>query len=186
MRLWTLTAFAAILAGARPTSQVEPGEYRGTLTTSSDRQLAGRATYTRCGNLLHIWLADTILRSISMEFGTSVASLGPRSFQAQPVDLLYPLRSRVPGTRGFFRLYVPPDTLLFADSGTMRFAGLDHGEIAGEFRYAVSEGWAGKPQLVASVVGRFRALRDTLTERAIYRGARCDHPGAEWSLRGEH
>ncbi|SRR6266550_955546 len=185
MKLSTITGLAVILTSAGATPRLEPGRYHATLTTSADRELAGRATYTRCGNLLHIWLADTVSRDLAMEFGTSTPSLGPRSFRAQPVDLLFPLGSPVPGRTGFFRIYVPRDTLFFADSGTMRFTALDHGEIVGDFRYAVSEAWAGTPDLVASVVGRFRAVRDTVAQHAVYRGARYDHPGAEWPRRGK-
>ena len=184
MKPWAIAAVVIAFAAGRSSSQLEHGRYRGTLTTSSGRELAGGATYTRCGNLLHLWLADTVSRGVAMEFGTSVPSLQPRTLHVQPIDLLYPPRSRVLGTGGFFRLYVPPDTLLFADSGTMRLIGLDRGEITGEFRYTVSETWAGKPELVASVTGTFRALRDSVHEHRVYRGARCDHPGAEWPGRG--
>lgn len=187
MTLWAITLLVVILAGARSGSLPHHGRYRGTLTTtSSNRELGGQVTYTRCGNLLHVWLADTVVRDLSMEFGTSVPSLRPRSFQAQPIDLLSPLQSRVTGLQGYFRLYIPLDTIFFADSGSMRFTTFDRGEIAGQFRYTLSQGWAGRPQLIAAVVGTFRAARDTVTERTVYRGARCDHPGAEWPHQGRH
>jgi hypothetical protein len=83
-------------------------------------------------------------------------------------------------TSGYLRLVVPPDTLLFADSGEVRLTGVEVRLMAGEIHVAVSEEWTGSSRLAGSVVGGFRAIRDTIRERAVYRGARCDRPGAEW------
>ena len=180
-RYLAITPFAILLVAAQSTAQLATGQYRATFTTSVPRQLAGRVTYTRCGSLLHIWLADTLSPGLSMEFGTTVATLRPGRFRAEPIPLLNPAPRRRPlGTGGYFRVYLPPDTLLFADSGALHFTDVEFRQIVGEVRVAISEAWNGRPQVAASLAGSFRAVRDSIRERIVYRGARCDHPGAEW------
>jgi hypothetical protein len=170
-----------ISAVASGSAQLAPGQYQAVLTAPSYRQLAGRATYTRCGNLLHIWLADTLSPRLSMEFGTTVRTLGPQRFLAAPMELLSSTPPRPqPGTSGYFRVFVPPDTLLFADSGELRLTVVEVRLMTGEIHVSVSEAWSVRSQLAGTVVGAFRAIRDTIHERAVYRGARCDRPGAEW------
>lgn len=185
MRPQVVITFAVIFASASTTGpELERGRYQATLTTTSARHLAGRATYTRCGHLFHIWLADTVSPDVAMEFGTRVPTLRLASFRAEPMTLAGLLPPTQPGLGpwGYFRLYVPRDTLFFADSGALRLTRLGHGAIEGEFSYAVSEAWKGIRRKGASLVGTFRASRDSVGERTTYRGARCDHPGAEWPL----
>ena len=172
-----IAALAAISAVASGSAQLAPGQYRAMLAAPSHRQLAGRATYTRCGNILHIWLADTLSAGFALEFGTSARTLGPRRFLLAPIELLSPAR---PWPPPYFRVFVPPDTLLFAGSGELRLTGVQGRQMAGEFHVAVSDAWSGSSQIAGFVVGRFHALRDTIRERAFYRGARCDRPGEEW------
>lgn len=172
-----IAALAALCAVAPGSAQLMPGQYKALLLARSKRQLAGRATYTRCGEILHIWLADTLSPDLSLEFGTSARTLGPRRFPIAQMDPLGPAPS---GSSGYVRVLVPPDTLLFSDSGEVRLTGVDGRLIGGEIRVAVSEEWTGNSRLAGSVVGRFRAIRDTLREHALYSRARCDRPGAEW------
>ena len=152
----TILAIVALAVLARQTSKLELGRYRGILTTSAPRQLAGPVFFTRCGDILGISFKDTVSPGLSMTFMTRVSTLRLGGYRARPLNFYTPVLPSPGDTTlsGFFALFIRRDTEFFADSGSLQLIRIAGNELEGRFHYHASTLGASRG---VTIRGSFRA-----------------------------